>query len=1269
MGTFRNDLAIVAAHGLTERVAATWAPDLPRTPRVMVPVQLDALVLRQDGGTWADTRMKEPPLEGGAVPRLSLLPDPFTNMDGTRKRGVHLHWALPDGLTHGTTPDPLTQATFPQIPDRWVILRMFPAQDGTPRRGVRGWVLRSGEDQPVVVDLDQWREPGPKQGSKGPLTAMGHGDPAWAAYYDNVVNRLGFYDDLRDIQSGPIAYLVCGWYADPKQDPLGTNIHSLTDFDAKMAQLGWELATGELEESHSKFSDYVKSATMLGLTALETVQTRSASLSRLPQTSIATPPQVVGSSPASLDPSGHPESGSYQTNGAWWPSQIVCHGSVVGIGWPGIGFPGSEDGLLSGEIGGPPPVDDIKVAYGNTLTEALSALVAHTNNNPREGRVLEAFMLGAMQEFDQPDGISRVDARLHANTFGSLPGGEVEETITIPGSGAGPRIPANPVTPKPGIFKRTGTAGLSLTHDLPFTLSTIAGTRREFVSTELRSEATITTGRLSAAIEAVSPFVLPEETGPQQVQVKRSLPRRFYPSDPVFLLQGCDRSFKHGGDGRFSEDGKLICRLTGFASTEIACFSVDGGPLGRPAIKGDDLLLRGVENGSIPPECEDLLRETVLHDPGTAVHAAQTSTGLRGERLLAQAQNFMVEQTVWWATRDPRVDHAPLVTKSGITGMLPSAIAVSPPVHPWTPLHLDWKVQFIPSPRGIEDWTLGEIDFHPNDEALPPANDTTSGIILSGRALLTGGVTTHVASSIRNALKQAAGAAGSEPLKPDQVHQFHSSLSQVLLQTYSGFAISQAGPGVNGGVPAIDRSALEDITGTLEHMDVLGGALDNFHERLHDSGVQVRAGFLRILRLRLVDCFGQFLDLAGSGDETIVTPRQLIEVEPISVTSRPDIAALPPRFISPSRLWFRLMDADTGSTEAKPDVAPVCGFILPNHLDGDMEFFDAAGVNLGVVRPEPGAGVIWEDAPGLPSTLGASPARAIPNGFLAGVAQGLLDWGVADATAAREDALSALLRIIDSTLWSVDPFGHTGDEHLALLIGHPIAVLRARVRLEVEEPLHPELLAALQFPLRLGALTHWQDGLLGYFVNDDYQTLYCADGAVAGFAREVGPGRGFLQPVNLVDNYYQNFANDLGVGVTEGTSPVNHPYVDDSGILHIRPNQEINLTLLVEPHAVVHATTGYLPRKEIGMRREWIAQGLAAISPTLRFGPVLVDPKRLRMPVPNDLHGTWSWDHRLDITTWAEDKVINTKGDAMMSDDAAKGQEGWLRLTPQAEGN
>jgi hypothetical protein len=106
------------------------------------------------------------------------------------------------------------------------------------------------------------------------------------------------------------------------------------------------------------------------------------------------------------------------------------------------------------------------------------------------------------------------------------------------------------------------------------------------------------------------------------------------------------------------------------------------------------------------------------------------------------------------------------------------------------------------------------------------------------------------------------------------------------------------------------------------------------------------------------------------------------------------------------------------------------------------------------------------------------------------------------------------------------------------------------------------------------------------------------------------------------------------------------------------------LTLLLEPHSVVHATTGLLPRKEIGMRREWVAGALAKLSPTFRFGPVLVDPNHIRMPVPTERSGTWSWDHRADIVNWQEDPVTNATADAQLPPDPAQGTEGWLRLVP-----
>ncbi len=152
--------------------------------------------------------------------------------------------------------------------------------------------------------------------------------------------------------------------------------------------------------------------------------------------------------------------------------------------------------------------------------------------------------------------------------------------------------------------------------------------------------------------------------------------------------------------------------------------------------------------------------------------------------------------------------------------------------------------------------------------------------------------------------------------------------------------------------------------------------------------------------------------------------------------------------------------------QADAAISPVCGYLVPNHLDGDLEFFDDTGQNLGDVRPDPVAGIVWEDAPGVPSTVGQTPERAIPNQYLAGIARGLLDWGTADASlnGEREDALSSILRIIGLHALERRSLRPHRDEHLSLLIGHPVAVLRASVRLEVKEPITLDVVNRIALP-------------------------------------------------------------------------------------------------------------------------------------------------------------------------------------------------------------
>ena len=1312
----RFDFGINAASGLSTQMAATWSAWLPREQRLLVPVHLDVLMVRSTSNNWAETAIRD--VDGGPVQ-----PPPFSTR-GPRGKGAYLLWAPPDALARGHKPrdDELGPIQFPPLPERWLILRVGPSRISNARRALRGWVLKADEPGAKPVPIDQYADTiEPLDGvSSGPsVTAVGPGQLDWVGYFDNVENRFGFHDPLDDVAKGPIAYLVCGWYRDPDRDPLADpDITSQARFEALLAEMGWHLPDHLFEQARARSIKQSDALDTMGLPVRQSVQSayRSAALAS------------EGAEGSLVQSKVSPKVKTALTR--WWPRHSLFHGAVVGIGWPNQALDERGASLLgTGVIGGPPKASDVKVGFGATLTDALSAMIARRDNNRLDrARVLQAFQLGALNELDEPDGRAALDSLMHATGFASLPGGSITERVWQAPLGE----PPHESVPKPagrGVFERYyrrdrgGKAGVGAligaagkrqasasskargatkpTDERQFfsvkglpqiaktTLNGVARSRAAagpasrftataFAGKELAAQTTVGRGKLARVAGALKlgSRVAPYRPG-RWVDRERPLPRFYRPLDPQLVIEGIKRAYQYGGDGRFSQDGKLGCRLSGTPIKDYRLKTLD------KVIQAEDLLDRNIANGSVPPECEDLLNELVLLDPGSSMSIARLAGGQRaatGQRI-ALADKVLTQQTAWWATRDPRTDASAVVSLAPFNGSLPSPVAFNLPSQPWNPLHLEWRIEYIPSPRPIDDWTLGEIDYNEDVPDLPTPAQMTP-VVLEGRNPLAAGVGRTMASAIRRALADAnaerADAGGA--VRRRAVNLAGSSGALKFSQRVSGAGSAALDPD--------DRAMLGDIASTLEQSDLLAAPLDGFHTRLRGGfvgdgeaapvdgsipeGVFVlRSGFLRIVRLRVVDAFGQVLDLATSNaaSNPDVVTKAVGRSESLEVTSRPGLLALPPRFTSIARLWLRFMDSAGGPDEAHdktdidPQITPVCGYLMPNHLDDALLFYANDGRDLGVVRRNEDNRIVWEDAPGAPSTVGASPAKAIDNPFAAGIAEKLVDWGATDAglldaSQDNDTALRALMRVIDTTRWTIDPFGHQGEEHLALLVGQPVVVVRAVLRLEVDEAVDPTRTEGFALPVRLGALTQWQDGLLGYFVDDDYRTLHCSQASVAELARAFGTQRGFLQAVEDVPAYADGFGDAAAI------DPITHPYIDRSGVIMMRANRDIRLTMLLEPHTLVHATCGLLPRKEVGLRREWTQDALARLSPTFRFGPVLVDPKKVRMPVAVDLHGTWSWDHRSDVTTWENLPVTHATHDALLPQDAPVGSEGWLRLRP-----
>ena len=119
-------------------------------------------------------------------------------------------------------------------------------------------------------------------------------------------------------------------------------------------------------------------------------------------------------------------------------------------------------------------------------------------------------------------------------------------------------------------------------------------------------------------------------------------------------------------------------------------------------------------------------------------------------------------------------------------------------------------------------------------------------------------------------------------------------------------------------------------------------------------------------------------------------------------------------------------------------------------------------------------------------------------------------------------------------------------------------------------------------------------------------------------------------------------------------------------MVEVAPGQAKNLILLMTPGAGVHVTVGALPQKKLDLTREWQKVGLERLAPTFAFGPLLVDPAQLRLPVPGQERFEWEWVSRSRLPSgvdgWTEAEVQRSDGSAILPSAPVVVQEGWLKL-------
>jgi hypothetical protein len=352
----------------------------------------------------------------------------------------------------------------------------------------------------------------------------------------------------------------------------------------------------------------------------------------------------------------------------------------------------------------------------------------------------------------------------------------------------------------------------------------------------------------------------------------------------------------------------------------------------------------------------------------------------------------------------------------------------------------------------------------------------------------------------------------------------------------------------------------------------------------------IRAGGIEIVRLRLIDAFGQIRDIEN--------PTTIVASDMRPPSGDDSAIFLPPRIAQPSRLLFRWISAidDEVETNSHPAATPVCGWVLFNHLDTSLMVYDTDGTALGSLNV---LGKLWRSAPGSGApTSDPDVSLAHANAHL----RTFVGRVMADGNA---DFLTDLLGVIDKQMTTINPLGFKQNQGLSLLIGQPLALVRASLRLELQgRPLLDESwpafaeavqaqnfdarpcanLTNVRFPIRLGDLGKLADGLIGYFVDDGTDAL-------GPFYAGTAEGKSGIVPLD---------PNKVAL------TPVASSDTSDS----------LKLLILVDPRGAVHATTGILPVKDIAIPPDMYAATLKRLAVTFLTAPIIGGDNRSQCPFP-----------------------------------------------------
>ncbi|MGL5888619.1 MAG: hypothetical protein ACRC3B_01970, partial [Bacteroidia bacterium] len=222
----------------------------------------------------------------------------------------------------------------------------------------------------------------------------------------------------------------------------------------------------------------------------------------------------------------------------------------------------------------------------------------------------------------------------------------------------------------------------------------------------------------------------------------------------------------------------------------------------------------------------------------------------------------------------------------------------------------------------------------------------------------------------------------------------------------------------------------------------------------------LRGGFMVVNSVTIVDVFGQTMVLSteqqnADGSMQVICAQSMQPQKGDTVNA--EKVYLAPRVLAPTRLWFRWLSASyntsvPGITEdfiemnSHPATSPITGWIMPNHLDDLLFFYDSPGTPIGSFGIEHNA-LVYRTQPGnlsnpqdiLSQDIGPQGSPTVNPG----VANFM--WYInGKSVAFFNDLMSSIL----GSDAFINPASFAQDASLAVLIGRPLALARAVAGIE-----------------------------------------------------------------------------------------------------------------------------------------------------------------------------------------------------------------------------